>query len=72
MPLVTVPEQPAASVRLEGDESTFTMHGGFGSQFDFGRKSYVRWQSKVRWIDSDVYDDLDIESTIGIGFKFGG
>ena len=57
---------------LTGDEQTGTVHAGFGSQFNFGEKAYFRLQSKARWVDSDVYDDIDFESTVGIGFRFGG
>lgn len=69
---VGVPEQPSVSVDLSASETTFTAHVGAGREFNFGERAFFRGQSKVRWIDSDVYDDLDIEASVGIGIRWGG
>ena len=69
---VTIPEQPSVAIDLEGSESTASVHVGIGKRFNFGEKAFVRIQTKARMIDSDLYDDINIESTLGIGFKVGG
>ncbi len=57
---------------LEADEQKASFHIGMGRIWTFGEKGYFRWQNKARVIDSDIYDDVDVETTIGVGFKFGG
>jgi len=69
---VGIPELPSVTVDLSASETTFTAHVGAGREFNFGERAFFRGQSKVRWIDSDVYDDVDIEVSVGIGIRFGG
>jgi len=69
---VGIPELPSVTVDLSASETTFTAHVGAGREFNFGERTFFRGQSKVRWIDSDVYDDLDIEASVGIGIRWGG
>ena len=59
-------------VDYDRGDNTGSVHVGMGSQIDFGSNAYFRFQSKVRMVDSDVYDDIDLEPSIGIGWKWGG
>ena len=68
---VTIPEQPAVGNPQRSDDA-FTLHAGLGGEWDFGNNAYFLAQVKARWLDSSVYADVDIETMLGIGFRFGG
>ena len=68
---MTIPELGAVG-NPERSDDAFTLHAGLGGEWDIGDKAYFLAQVKARWLDSSVYDDVDIETMLGIGFRFGG
>jgi hypothetical protein len=65
-----IPERPGSDP--ERSDDAFTVHAGLGGEFDFSDRAYFLAQAKARWLDSEVYDDIDFETIIGFGFRFGG
>jgi len=53
-------------------ESTFTLHGGIGSKLFVKEDFYLRLTGRARWYEARNGDDVDWESTLGIGYTFGG
>ncbi len=67
----------SSSFSLEDDTFTadsLTFHGGFGGKIDLGSgdRVYLRFAGRLRYFDEREDDETDFESTIGLGWKFGG
>ena len=64
--------ETSAGSGFSGSESdtTFTLNGGVGVTFSLNDKTYLRPEVRGRYIEQG--SDLDFETTLSIGFAFGG
>lgn len=64
--------------RTEHDNA-FTIHAGAGYRWDIGQSFFLRPEAKARWFEGTDFDagesaswkGLDVEYSIGLGFRFG-
>ena len=51
---------------------SFTLNVGVGLRILLGRTIYLRPLVRARWFEKRIDDDIDLEATLAIGFRFGG
>jgi hypothetical protein len=56
----------------ELDESSFTLNAAAGPVIHLTRRVYLKPLMRVRWFENREDDETDVESTLAVGFKFGG
>lgn len=67
------PGGPLEIVNIDETETNFSIHAGLGYSADIGSSAFLRFDSRFRYIDADVYEgDTDVELTLAIGWNFGG
>ena len=54
------------------DESSFTLHAVAAPVIHLTQRVYLMPLLRVRWFENREDDETDIESTLAVGFKFGG
>ncbi len=69
---------PGNNNDLTESQSSFTVNGGVGYQWQVGEKFFVRPLLLARWYDGqdfqadnvDSWDGLDVQYSVGLGWKF--
>jgi hypothetical protein len=54
------------------DESSFTLNGAVGPVIHLTEKVYLKPVVRARWFENRDDDETDLETTLAVGFKFGG
>jgi hypothetical protein len=54
---------------IEGEDDSFTAHGGAGLRIDLGSRVYLNGQIRLRWYEARDEDETVTEYTLGVGFK---
>ncbi len=56
---------------IEGEDNSFTVHGGAGIRIDLGSIVYLNGQIRLRWYEGRDEDETATEYALGLGFKLG-
>lgn len=56
---------------INGEDDSFTAHGGAGLRIDLGSRVYLNGQIRLRWYEARDEDETATEYTLGLGFKTG-
>jgi hypothetical protein len=54
------------------EESSFTLNAVVGPVIHLSQRVYLKPLMRVRWFENRDDDETDLESTLAVGFKFGG